>query len=248
MKKIGFCFMIGLVLTMLMSIASAAATIMELSDNGIMIAQGLAFLAMGVGVTLYMRKRDRSMAAFGFGKWDIREDGKALYYLPLLVIALVQPVMGGFDPKLTAAKILLVLVFSALVGYTEEAVFRGIMREKLRSRGAGFFIVFSSLFFGVLHMANALSGKDALSTSLQIVNALLIGFILALLLELTGRIVPLILFHFLFDALAQMTNPAIESHEVLVVSVLNVIYLAYGLYLIYALRRGKATPYTVTAA
>ncbi|OAB46755.1 CPBP family intramembrane glutamic endopeptidase [Paenibacillus antarcticus] len=234
-----FSIMLGIVLTLLVAVASTVASIAKFEDTGIMTAQACAFLVMAGIVTLYMRKRDRSLSIFGFNKLHIRKEKVALYYIPLLIIALVQPIMGGFNLELTVTKIVLIIVFSLLVGYTEETIFRGIIRERLQFKGPVFYIVFSSFFFGILHMANALSGKDLVSTSLQVINALLIGFILALLIEMTNNIIPLIAFHFLFDALAQMTSSVIEDKEIMAVSILNIIYLIYGCYLVVMLIRRK---------
>ncbi|MNI88448.1 hypothetical protein D3C73_1457500 [compost metagenome] len=80
-------------------------------------------------------------------------------------------------------------------------------------------------------MANALNGNDALSVLLQVINALLLGFILALLIETSDNIIPLVAFHFVYDALAFMTkeNP---DQEVTVVAILNILYLLYGIYLL----------------
>ncbi|WP_410768517.1 CPBP family intramembrane glutamic endopeptidase [Fontibacillus sp. BL9] len=240
-----FSLMLGIGLTLLVSIASAAATIMELGDRGIMIAQGCAFLVMGVIVTVYMKKRDRTMGIFGFNKLDERNGKATLYYIPLLIIALVQPLMGGFNPELSFLDVVIILVFSLLVGYAEESVFRGIIREKLQFKGTKFYIVFSSLFFGILHMANAFNGTGIIHILLQVINALLIGFILALLIETANNIIPLIVFHFLFDALAQVTSSAILDQEILAVSILNILYLVYGIYLIYILSNRKKVSITL---
>jgi len=43
----------------------------------------------------------------------------------------------------------------------------------------------------------------------------------------------------MFDALAQLTSSTIVDQEVLVVSVLNILYLLYGGYLIIVLRRRR---------
>lgn len=236
-----FSLMLGIVLTFLVAAASAVATIMELGDRGIMIAQGCAFLMMAIIVTLYMNKKSRTWASFGFIKPDPRKGKATLYYIPLLIIAVVQPIMGGFNLELTFMDVLIILIFSLLVGYTEESVFRGIMRERLQYKGKVFYIVFSALFFGILHMANALNGTGILHILLQVINALLIGFILALLIETTGNIIPLIAFHFLFDFLAQLTSNAILDQEVLAVSILNILYLCYGIYLVYGFINRKKT-------
>ncbi len=237
-----FSLMLGVLLTLLIAVASAVATILEYGDTGMMFAQGCAFFLMAVIVTVYMKKKDRSMRIFGFKWLDIRKEKVTLYYIPLLVIAAVQPIMGGFNLELSVSEIVLIFIFTMLVGYTEESIFRGIIRERLQSKGPIFYIVFSSIFFGVLHMANALNGSNLIHILLQVLNALLIGLILALLIETTHNIVPLIAFHFMFDALAQMTSTTIIDKEVLLVSILNILCLIYSGYLIVVLmRRRKLT-------
>ncbi|URN94675.1 MAG: CPBP family intramembrane metalloprotease [Candidatus Pristimantibacillus lignocellulolyticus] len=231
-RPVLFSILIGILLTLLVSVASAISVIMEFEEVGVIIAQGIAFLVMGIAMTLYMKKRASSFAAFGFKKLNFKSQKATLFYIPLLIIALVQPIMGGFNVELTVSKIVLLIVFSVFVGYTEEVVFRGIIRERLLSKGPLFYIVFSSILFGILHMANALSGTDVVEVLLQVVNAFLIGLILALLIETSNNIWPLIAFHFLFDALAQLTNPEIADRSLEVVSILNIFYMAYGIFLI----------------
>ncbi|MCL6603199.1 MAG: CPBP family intramembrane metalloprotease [Paenibacillus sp.] len=236
-----FSLMLGIVLTLLVAMGSAVATIMELEDTGMMVAQACGFLIMAVIVTVYMKKRDHSLKIFGFNKLDLGKEKVSLYYIPLLVIVLVQPIIGGFNLELTAPKIILIIIFSLIVGYTEESIFRGIIRERLQSKGPVFYIVFSSIFFGILHMANALNGNDLIHTLLQVMNAFLVGLILALLIETTYNIIPLIVFHFMFDALAQMTSTNVIDKEILAVSILNILYLAYGAYLVFVLLKRKKT-------
>lgn len=238
---IWFSILLGVGLTLWIAVASAVATIAGFDDTGIMIVQACAFFVMAVIIMVYMRKKDRSLGIFGFHKLNMREDKVALYYIPLLIIALVQPIMGGLNVELTASKIVLIIIFSLLVGFTEESIFRGIIRAKLKQKGPLFYIMFSSIFFGILHVANAFSGSDSLQIVLQVINALLIGLILALLIETTNNIIPLIIFHFLFDALAQMTSSDIADKEIMIVSVLNILYLLYGAYLVFVLLHKRKT-------
>ncbi|OAS21861.1 CPBP family intramembrane glutamic endopeptidase [Paenibacillus oryzisoli] len=238
-RPVLFSLFLGIVLTLLISVASAVATVRGLGETGMMVAQGCAFLVMAMAVTLYMRRKDRTMAIYGFKRLTGANTKDALYYVPLGIIVLVQPVIGGFNSELSLGKVVLIVLFSLVVGYTEESIFRGIIWEKLKDRGSLFYILFSSIFFGILHMANALNGHDLLSIALQIINAFLIGLILALLIVLTARILPLIIFHFMFDALAQLTNATTTANEIFVVAVLNICYLLYGAYLVVRLTRKR---------
>ncbi|KRE64689.1 CPBP family intramembrane glutamic endopeptidase [Paenibacillus sp. Soil750] len=246
-RPVLFSLFLGIVLTLLISVASAVATVQGLGDTGMLIAQGCAFFVMAIAITMYMLKKDSTMSIYGFKRLTGRDTKAALYYIPLGIIVLVQPVIGGLNSELSLGKVVLIVLFSLLVGYTEESIFRGIIWVKLREKGPLFYILFSSIFFGILHMANALNGRDWLSILLQIINAFLIGLILALLIEMTARILPLIIFHFMFDALAQLTNSTTTDNEVFVVAVLNICYLLYGTYLVVKVTRRRKTNIQISA-
>ncbi|MHA6534220.1 CPBP family intramembrane glutamic endopeptidase [Paenibacillus sp. BAC0078] len=233
-----FSIMLGVVLTLLVSVASAAASIMELDDTGVRFSQACAFFVMAVIVIIYMTRNGRSLASFGFKKINAAKAQQALYYIPLLIIALLQPAMSGINFDLSGIEVASILLLTVLVGFTEETIFRGIIRERLRFKGPVFYIVFSSVFFGILHMANALNGTELIHILLQVVNALLLGCILALLIETADNIIPLVAFHFIYDALAMVSNENLDQ-EILVVSLLNILYLLYGIYLVVVLSRRK---------
>jgi len=170
------------------------------------------------------------LSEFGFQKLDISKTKDVLYYIPLLVIALVNPIIGGLDSNLKIIEIFIILIFALLVGYTEESIFRGIIKKKLEFKGKIYFIVFSSTFFGILHVANAFSGKD-------LTSVILVGLILSILITIVHNIIPLIAFHFLYDALAIMTNSSISQKETLVLIVLTTLYTLYGTYLLFKLKQ-----------
>lgn len=226
----------GVILTLVVSIASAVAMIMELGDMGIRNAQACAFLVMGIIVTAYMKRKDSSLVSFGFRKLEVKPSRAVLFYIPLLIIAVAQPLMNGINIELGAPEVISIVIMTLLVGYTEEAIFRGVIWNYLRSKGPLFYIVFSSILFGVLHMANAFGGNDLIHTLLQVMNALLLGCVLALLIVTGRNIVPLIAFHFIYDALAMVSNENLK-HEGLIVSILNILYLLYGIYLLMVLTR-----------
>jgi CAAX amino terminal protease family. len=230
-----FSCILGISLTALVAIASIIVVRMKLMDAGIVAAQACAYFVMAVILTIYMGKHEGSFGKFGFKKRNIFKEKGTLMYIPLLIIIAVQPVIGGFNLTLTIQEVILILVFSFLVGYTEESIFRGIIRERLRNKGVLFYVLFSSLFFGVLHMANAFNGSSFQHILIQIINALLVGLVLALLIETADNILPLILFHFMFDAFAQLANHMNSKEELLAVSILNIFYFLYGACMIFVL-------------
>ena len=133
----------------------------------------------------------------------------------------------------------MIIIFTFIVGYTEEALFRGVVKEKLQSKGPTFYIIFSSVFFGILHIANALNGDNLSMAILQVVNAFLVGFILAELITVTDNIIPLIAFHFIFDALAKITNTDANGRGTLILAIWAIIYTLYAAYL-YVILKKKA--------
>lgn len=229
----------GVVLTLAVSVASAVATIQEFGDMGIRNAQACAYLLMAVITTVYMKRKDPSLLSFGLRKLEAAPSKAVLFYIPLLILASAQPLMNGINVKLGAPEVISIVIMTLLVGYAEEVVFRGIIWNYLRSKGPLFYIVFSSVLFGLLHMSNAFGGNELIHTLLQVVNALLLGCVLALLIVAGNNLIPLIAFHFLYDALAMVSNENLE-HEVLIVSILNILYLIYGVYLVIVLKRKAA--------
>lgn len=231
-----FSIMLGILLTLFIAVASVVAEVLKFNGIGLVVAQGVAFLLMAIILTVYMKNRYESLSQFGFQKFEISQSKKVLYYMPLLVITLIHPIIGGLNTELTVIEVFIILVFAFLVGYTEESIFRGIIKEKVQFKGKAFYIIFSSTFFGILHMANALSGKNLTSVILQVVNAFLVGLILALLIVIVNNIIPLMSFHFLYDTLAIITNDTIVEKETLVLTILTILYILYGIYLLFTLK------------
>lgn len=232
-----FSILFGLLLVTLITVASAIADVLNFSDVGVIVAQGAAFLIMAIIITIYMKNKTKSLSEYGFQKIDLLKSKKVLYYIPLLLIAIVNPIIGGFDKELTIMNIFIIIIFAFLVGYTEESIFRGIIKELLKFKSKAFYIIFSSTFFGILHLANALSGKSLALVSLQIINAFLFGLIASLLIVIINNIIPLIAFHFLYDSLTIMTGNSHLERQTIAISIMTIIYVIYGIYLLFVLKR-----------
>ncbi|WP_435789999.1 lysostaphin resistance A-like protein [Clostridium sp.] len=235
-----FSIMLGVILTVLVTFASAISSILKFNNDETIMAQTGAFLVMAVIITVYMTSNGRRLSMFGFHRVELPKTKEVLYYIPLLVIALVIPTLGGINTDLSLKVVMSIIIFTFLVGYTEEFIFRGIIKEKLKSKGGTFYIIFSSIFFGVLHMANGLNG-DILSTILQVLNAFLVGIILSQLITVVDNIIPLISFHFMYDALAYITkdNSGNVNLEYIASGILTVFLVAYASYLFSILKNKK---------
>ena len=121
-----------------------------------------------------------------------------LYYLPLIAV-LLPTIVSGVD--LThAGHVLATLLFTLGVGIAEELYFRGIILRFLGKSFGPLPVVFiSMLIFGISHVSGAFVESSMLIVLLSILNAFLFGWIAAETALITKNIIPLMIFHCLFD-------------------------------------------------
>ena len=121
-----------------------------------------------------------------------------LYYLPLVAV-LLPMIVSGVDFSDTG-HVLATLLFTLGVGIAEELYFRGMVLRLLGTSFAPLPAVFISvLIFGIAHASGAFVESSLVMVSLSILNAFLFGWVAAETALITKNIVPLMLFHCLFD-------------------------------------------------
>ena len=87
-----------------------------------------------------------------------------------------------------------------LVGFSEELMFRGIiLNTALKNYGKLKAIFISSLAFGLLHTVNVLAGLSFSQMIFQFVLTSIFGLLFALIYIRINNILPLMVFHFLWD-------------------------------------------------
>lgn len=121
-------------------------------------------------------------------------------YLPC-VLTLITMIIYGIN--LTNIKLSAVtLLFTIGVGISEELCFRKIglaaLTSQFRPSAA---ILISAVIFGLGHSASAFTESSAVMVMLNVINAFLFGWLASEVMWKTGRILPLIIFHALFDFL-----------------------------------------------
>jgi uncharacterized protein len=123
------------------------------------------------------------------------------------------------------------LAITAMVGFAEEAIFRGLMLNALKPRGAWMAAIVSSLLFGLSHSPSVLSGKDLVDVVVQMLYALAIGFAFAALVLKKGILWPLVVAHFLIDFTAMIgrTDFSPTVNSVLGVAI-TFVFGSYGLF------------------
>jgi membrane protease YdiL (CAAX protease family) len=119
-------------------------------------------------------------------------------WLVFLALFAASALNAGLPP---ASVTLFILVNTALVGWSEEVMFRGLwLRGLHRSFGIWVAILGSSLIFGAIHMLNVFLTGDLRGAVIQSAAAFLSGVFLAAVRLRTGSLWTGIVLHGLWDA------------------------------------------------
>lgn len=214
------------------------------ANSGILIQQLLLVGVSALLVTLFGGWR-----AAGFFKpmtWN-----SMLYAIPPLIGPLFLLFTTGFV-EMVPLQIAMLVVFTAMIGFAEEALCRGMMLQVFMPRGPMQAAIFSSLIFGSMHLVQLFYGMSIGMALLYVVYASLIGFgFAAPYIRGGGSIWPLIIVHGLYDLLGKLGHgwgaqaQPTSSFEVVVRLVLAVLVGIYGFWL---LKRKNSERTTVVPA
>ncbi len=161
-----------------------------------------------------------------------------LFYIPLAVIASASLWHGSSLP-LGFPGTLFYVISMCCVGFLEEVIFRGLLFRAMEKNDRRTAIIVSALTFGLGHIVNLFngSGRDLASSAIQVVFAVLVGFVLVLIFLRGGSLIPCIVFHAVNNALGAFEaesamDPTLEMalNGALIVVVLG----GYLLYLVKA--------------
>lgn len=192
-------------------------------------------LALCVVLVLYLGATSR-LRAYGVRAPLASDLRSTLFYVPLLVMAFLQYIKG-LNGELDAVAVILVVLLMVGVGFSEELIFRGFLYRAIAHRsGVRKAVVISGLTFGLGHIVNLARGYTGLDQLLQVVVAIAVGVVLALLVAVTGSIMPGVVFHILFNISGSVTADN-RTLEVYVAVAVLVICSAYSTYLVRQLRR-----------
>ena len=226
---------VALVELMVIAVYMVAGTIAHLRHLSALQMYGIANLALTVIVALQLTGM-RWWKATGFRPAGSLRD-LPWYLVPLIPMAINW--IPGIDLG-SARHLLLVFALTLMVGFVEEAVFRGLMFTALRSLGPWRAVLIPSVLFGLTHSLNVLAGKSGPEALAQVAYAMAIGFAFAALMVRKGLLWPLVLAHFLIDFAHFSQKPGFEfgpAWNMAIVAGITVVFTAYGLWLM--LTRGS---------
>ena len=195
-----------------------------------------AALHMVMSLILFFWIRNNNLSEkYGFCR-SVVPAKRFLYYLPLILIASTA-FWNGVKLQYELPEAWLYIISMCCVGFLEEVIFRGLLFRAMEKNNLKTAILVSSLTFGLGHIVNLFngSGKDLPLTILQIIFAVLVGFVLVLIFFHGKSLIPCIVFHSANNALKVVSaegnlNPQAELvlNLVLIVVVLG----GYSLYLV----------------
>lgn len=158
--------------------------------------------------------------------------GKILFCLPMVALSTVN-LWRGAVMRMSVADTVLYFISMLFVGAIEEILFRGLLLKTMSAESVRNAIIVSSLTFGLGHIVNLLNGEDFLSTGLQVVYAVSIGFMLSAFAVKMNNIVPCIIFHGVFNGLSAFANEeGLEAAEEITVAVIiSAVSVLYALWI-----------------
>lgn len=123
----------------------------------------------------------------------------------LLLFLLLFVSFTGLPPT----RILIILIINTLmIGISEELMFRGILFHGASSSfGIWRAVWITTIIFGADHMLNGFITGDFNASIIQAFSALTFGFSMAALRVRLDTIIPVIIFHWVWDFLTYLTNP-----------------------------------------
>ena len=200
-----------------------------------------AILHIAMSLILFFWIRNNNLCEkYGFCR-SVVPAKRFLYYLPLIIIASTA-FWGGIKLQYGFPEATMFFISMCCVGFLEEVIFRGLLFRALEKDNLKTAILVSSLTFGLGHIVNLFngSGKDPVSSMIQIVFAVLVGFVLVLIFYYGKSLIPCIVFHSANNALKVFSaegslNPQTEMvlNLVLIVVVLG----GFSIYLVSAFSR-----------
>jgi len=178
-------------------------------------------------LTLFITIKHFSWKEVGFVKLQTKQ---ILWLVPSIIVLgymfiVLLSLFAESDLSVANTRLIfLVGLTTLLVGFSEELMFRGIILNafsKTHSKTTA--VIISSVSFSLLHSVNILGGIDVSQMLVQLVLTLLFGLFFALILLRIKSIIPLMLFHWLWDFTLISGSVISSANEVAGIATINFI-------------------------
>ncbi len=196
-----------------------------------------AMFALAASLFLYFwLKKHGKLKRFGLCKPDA--PAKAfLFYIPLIVIT-GKNLWGGAAMHYDVVGSLCFVIKMLCVGFLEELIFRGFLFKAMSRDSVKWAVLVSSVSFGLGHVMNLIngSGMGFAENLVQIIFAVLIGFLYVIIFHRGGSLWPCVISHGVFNSLSAFS---VEEDGMLQLVILGVFTVAYALVLLKTLPKGE---------
>lgn len=186
-----------------------------------------AVFAVAVSLFLYWWVRKHGLSQY-FGLCKPVCSAKVFwFYLPLIAITSFN-LWYGVKLQYDAMGTVCFVVKMLGVGFLEELIFRGFLFRAMSRDSIRWAAVVSSLTFGLGHILNLVngSGMGLAENLVQIVSAVLIGFLFVVIFCRGGSLWPCILAHGLFNSLSAFSPEGEPAYLVVILCVIVAAYTA----------------------
>ncbi|MEF2969093.1 CPBP family intramembrane glutamic endopeptidase [Paenibacillus sp. M1] len=227
----------ALICTFLTAVGSAAAQIGGLAEVPAYLIM-TASVALSILAGLWLLRRFRlSAREAGFRRPASGSARSVWFCVPLLLMEAIPLAVYGPAFARPGVEYAALALFTVVVGFNEELYFRGLSFSFLLGKSRKQAVIGSSLIFGVLHAANALSGTQPAEVLLQIAFAFLAGLTLALIISITRSLWIGIVWHIVHNFISFSTELAFDRTALVVITA-QVLILA--IYTVGLWKRGTA--------
>lgn len=201
----------------------------EFGDESIWSVLALALIAAGTTVFVKINHLEEK---YGLTGWP-KNTKKYLYFIPMWILV-TGNLWGGFAPAYSGTALVFAVLSMLFVGYVEEMLFRGFLFKALASKNSiRVAIIISAVTFGVGHIINLLTGQGDVETVIQVIFAVVWGFIFTLVFFKSKSLLPGILAHGLIDVFSKFSADNIMIGWIYRGAVI-VVAIAYCIYLVKA--------------
>ena len=188
----------------------------------------------------------------------LKSQGKSIIYgikrgMPIFVVSLISlfsSLTGILGENLNIPNLISLIILAITIGMAEEFFFRGFIQGEIvdaygKSRKQVIIsVVVSGVIFGLVHITNALSGQDIITTLMQVLQASSLGILLGSIYFITKNIWSVVFLHAFYDFAIMLSEvnsykDCINSTDIstvmliftLVVSLIYVVIYLVGAYL-----------------
>ena len=181
-------------------------------------------IPLAIGLLLYIASKNKWRHYFFVA---INKKSIVVYSPLIFVLCIILFSTKGLNFDSFSDLLLMFIMQMCIVAFIEETVFRGILLRMLLPKGPFTAIWITSILFAVTHALQLIGGQSIEDTIIQIIYALLVGLVLALLIIDGQSIILTILFHGLNNFFNFMGNTESSMFTTYLIIIVLFIYMLF---------------------